>query len=77
MNTDELLTKLETWPIGSTAHNYPTVVREVVPLMTAAAAEIRQLRTAENDLASILDDYQTGQKQSIREPQTENHRDMT
>jgi hypothetical protein len=33
-----------------------------------AAAEIRRLATAENDLASLLDDYETGQNHVIRIP---------
>ena len=44
MTIDELLDELEQWPIGSTAHDYPSVVREAVPLMRAAALTIRQLR---------------------------------
>jgi hypothetical protein len=63
MTHDELLTKLETWPIGSTAHDYPSSVREAVPLMLSASAVIRQLRI-DNALTSLLHDI-------------EDHRDMT
>ena len=67
MTHDELLTKLETWPTGSTAHDYPSAIREAVPLMLSASAVIRQLRI-DNALASLLHDYETATNQRIRVP---------
>jgi len=65
MTLDELLAKLETWPIGSTEHDS---VLEAVPLMEAAARTIRTLREVilggEHDATLVIHDV-------------EDHRDMT
>jgi hypothetical protein len=71
MTQHDLLTALETWPGGSTAHDYPSAVLEAVPLMRLAAAEIRRLTTAENDLASLLNEFASGRGQRILDVESE------
>jgi hypothetical protein len=43
MNQHDLLAALDKWPVGSTADTCHAAISEAVPLMKAAAAEIRRL----------------------------------
>ena len=52
MDTNELLTELDTFPRPG-IQSYEGALEDATRLIRAAAVTIRQLRTAENDLASL------------------------
>jgi len=60
MTQHELLTQLDEWANGGGP--VCNEGAEIAELMRLAAAEIRRLTTAENDLASLLDESTRGQR---------------